>query len=337
MRMKTLLVAAAAAASIGLASGVAQAEPLKIRMSYVVPVGNWASILYEKTDVMRHYGKSYTTEVTRFKGTTFMLTALGAGELDVADLAYSSFAIAVQNARMTDLRVIGDEVQDGANGHRTGKYYVLKDGPIQTVEDLKGKVLASVGPGTAVDIAMRAMLKKSGLQEKRDYTMVTASFPSMKAMLLEKKAALVTNVPPFENDAEFRAKSRPLFTNVEALDGPSQFIIFAARDGWLKKNHAAVVDWLEDMMRGIRWYQDPANKDAAMDIFARITKAPKKIFAYKYTKTDSYQDPHMMPNVQALQHAVDIQQSLGFLKQKMNISDYIDLSYIKEAAARLKM
>ena len=119
------------------------------------------------------------------------------------------------------LGIIGDETQDGANGQNTGKYYILKDGPIKTVKDLKGGVLASVGPGTAVDISMRAMMKKNGMEEKRDYTMVTAAFPAMKAMLLEKKAQLVASVQPFEGDAEFQEKARPLFTNVEALDGPS--------------------------------------------------------------------------------------------------------------------
>jgi hypothetical protein len=44
--------------------------------------------------VMRHYGRSYTVETVRFQGTPPMITALAAGELDIADLAYSSFALA---------------------------------------------------------------------------------------------------------------------------------------------------------------------------------------------------------------------------------------------------
>ena len=336
MRNKIVLAAALAAASLGLATNPTVADPLKIRMSYVVPVGNWGSIVYEKKDLMPHYGKSYVTEVTRYTGTTFMITALGAGELDVADLAYSSFPIAVQNASMSDLRIIGDEVQDGAHGHSSGKYYVTNDGPIKTVADLKGKVLASVGPGTAVDIAMRAMLKKSGLIEKRDYTMVTAAFPAMKAMLLENKAQLVTMVQPFEGDKEFQAKAHPLFTNTQALDGPSQFIIFCAKDSWLKKNRAAVVDWMEDMIRVIHWYQDPKNKDEAIEIFAKMLKAPKAAFAYKFGPGDNYQDPNMMPNLAGLQHTIDIMQELGFLKAKFDVAKYTDLSYVKEAAARVK-
>ena len=41
--------------------------------------------------------------------------------------------------------------------------------------------------GSAVDVAMRAMLRKNGLEDKRDYTVVEAPFPAMRAMLADKK------------------------------------------------------------------------------------------------------------------------------------------------------
>ena len=101
-----------------------------------------------------------------------MITALATNEVDIALLAYSSFALAVQNANLQDLRVIADEAQEGVDGYYTSPFMVLKDGPINKVEDLKGKVVATVGAGAAVDIAMRAMLKKHGLEDKRDYSVV---------------------------------------------------------------------------------------------------------------------------------------------------------------------
>ena len=47
-----------------------------------------------------------------------------------------------------------------------------KDSGINKVEDLKGKVIGTNGGGSAVDVAMRAMLQKHGLEDKRDYTML---------------------------------------------------------------------------------------------------------------------------------------------------------------------
>lgn len=333
MRMKTI-VAAAIAATLGLGAASVQAKPLNIRTSYVVPPSNWSGFIYHKTDIMKHYGKSYTATSTRFKGTTFMITAMGAGELDIANLAYSSFAISVENAGMDDLRIISGDIQQGIHGYDPGSYYVLKDGPIKTVKDLKGTVMASVGPGTAVDIAIRAMLAKSGLKADRDYKIVTAGFPAMKAMLLQKKASLVPNVHPFDLAPEFQAKARPLFTNVDALEGPTQFIIYAARESWLKKHHAAVVDFLEDMIIAAHWWLAPKNHDEARGILAGIVKVPKKVMSYKFTKDDFYKDPNLMPNVKALQRQIDLQHRLGFLPRKMDVSKYVDLSYLKEAQAR---
>ena len=104
------------------------AQPVKIRVAYVVPVANWPSILFEKHGLARHHGKSYAFEAVHFQGTPQMITALANNELEVADLAFASFAIAVQNAGMDDLRVIADEFQDGVDGYYTNEFFVLKDG-----------------------------------------------------------------------------------------------------------------------------------------------------------------------------------------------------------------
>jgi hypothetical protein len=59
MRVKSLLVAAVFAAT-GVSG--AQAEPVKIRLSYIAPVSNWATMLFQKPELARHLGKSYTSK-----------------------------------------------------------------------------------------------------------------------------------------------------------------------------------------------------------------------------------------------------------------------------------
>jgi len=151
------------AASIALSEGSAQSEPVRIRMAWVAPVSNWASVVLEKKDLARHLGKSYTLEAVRFAGTPPMITAIANGELEVSNIAYSTFPLAVQNADIDDLRIIADEFQDGVDGYATNTFNVLADGPIKKVEDLKGQVIATNAVGSAVDIASRAMLRKHGL------------------------------------------------------------------------------------------------------------------------------------------------------------------------------
>jgi len=337
MRFSATIIGMAVAAAFGLSASVVRAEePLNIRIAWVVPIGNWASIIYEKKDLMTHYGKTYTVTPTHFAGTPPMITALAAGELDIADLAYSSFATAVVNAGMSDLKFIADEAQDGADGHDSGAYYVLKDGPIHKVEDLKGKVIADVGAGSAVDIVIKAMLKKHGLESPRDYTVIEAGFPNMESLLGEKKADLVAAVQPFTLKPSFKALTRPLFNAVDALGGPSQFVIWTAHEAYIKKNRAALLDMFEDAIRATRWLTDPKNHDAVVEIAAKIAKQPPEQLQYVFSKTDLYRDPNMLPNVPNLQRAVDAQYEVGLLKKKLEVAPFADLSMVKEAAARIK-
>jgi len=332
--LRTFVLAAVALALFAVAPAGAQ-QPVKIRVSWVAPVSNWASILLEKKDLAKHLGRSYVMEPVRYAGTPPMVTALASGELEIANLAYSTLAIAIKNAGLDDLRVIAHEFRDGAPGRYTHAYLVLADGPIKTAQDLKGKVVASNAAGSAVDVAMRAMLRTNGLEDKRDYTVLETPFPTMRAMLAEKKVDLIPAVLPFSLDPELLKIGRPLFLQRDAV-GETEMIIWAVRKSFIDKNRAAMVDFMEDTLRIVRWYLDPANQTAAAEIAAKITKQPAERFGWVFTGKDYYRDPDMLPSLEALQRNLDMTTDLGFVKGKVDLARHVDLSIVKEAAARIK-
>ncbi len=335
--MRLVKIALAGVCALGLiaATSVANAAPVKIRMSWVAPLANWASVLLEKKDLMKHYGKSYTLETTHFAGTPPMITALANNELEVASLAYSSFAIAVANAGLTDLQVIADEFQEGVPGYYTDKYWVRKDSGINKVEDLKGKVVGTNGGGSAVDVAIRAMLHKHGLEPNRDYTLLEGPLPAMPTMLLEKKADLIPAVLPFALNPKLHAGAKPLFDQTDAT-GKTDMIILAAPKKFIAAHRAAMVDFMEDMLTVVHWYLDPKNHAEVAKIASKITKAPPERFGWLYTKNDNYRDPNMMPDLKALQNNVNTVKELGFIKTHVDISKHSDLSLLKDAIARMK-
>src|SRR5258708_1147508 len=242
-----------------LGTGTAQAaEAVKIRLSYGVPIANWGSMLVEKKDLARNLGKSYQLEITRFAGTPPMITALAAGELEIADLTYPTLPIAIQNAGMDDLRVIADEFQDGNAGFYSNEFMVLADGPIKKIEDPKGKAVATKTSGSGVDIGMGAMVRKHGLEDKRDYTIVEAPFPTMRAMLAEKKVELVPAVLPFSANLELRKVGRTLFDTKDAV-GVSQFSMWVARKSFIEKNPPPPTTILENSLPILRCYPNPPN------------------------------------------------------------------------------
>jgi sulfonate transport system substrate-binding protein len=331
-RWKLLLVGACLAASL---HAVCAAEPVKIRVSWIAPITNWAPMLVEKKELAQHLGHSYVLEPVRYVGTPQMITALANGELEIANLAFSTLPIAIQNAGLDDLRVIADELQDGVRDYYSQEYMVLADGPIKKVEDLKGRVVATVAAGAAVAVAIRSMLRKHGLEDKRDYAMVEAPLPTMRAMLADRKADLVPVVLPFALDPELRRIARPLFYNRDVV-GVTQLLVWTARQTFLDKNRPAMVDFMEDTLRITRWYLDPANHSEVMAIAGRVTKQPPERFDWPFTTKDYYHAPNMVPNLDALQKNVALMKDLGFVKIDVDVKRYSDLSIIDEAAKRLK-
>lgn len=324
--LATLLIGAVARA----------AEPLTIRVGWGVLPGELPPILFAKQGIARHLGQSYRMAAIHFAGSSPMITAIAAKDIDIAPLAFSSFALAVENARLDDLKIISDEYQDGVDGYNTNQYMVLRESPILRVEDLKGKVVAVNAFGAAVDAAMRVMLRRHGLEDKRDYSTIEVAFANMPAVLAAHKADLITASLPFSRDPGLRAMARTLFTQKEAI-GRTQMLVFTARAGFLAENRPAVVDFMEDYLRALHWYIDPDNQAEAAAILARYTKQPEATFiGWVYGKGDKYRDPQGLPDLDALQRNIDTLRELGFLKSALEVRNYTDLSIVEEAAARLK-
>ena len=331
LRLATLLATALAFAC----ALPANAQPVKIRIGWITAPASMVPLLMLAPGAAKHHGKSYTFEPIHFGSSTLQITAISQGEIDIAGFGYTSFPLAIQNAGLTDLRIIADEIQDGAPGYYSTPYFVRKDSGINKIEDIKGKVVGTNGGGSAVDVALRAALKKHGLEEKRDYTMLEGPLPAMPAMLLEKKADLIPAVLPFSFNPKLKEEGKVLFEQREAL-GVTQMIVWTARKSFIDKNRAAMVDFMEDMLRITRWYQDPKNHDEVAKIASNLTKVSPERFGWLFTKQDTYRDPNLIPNVEALQRNVDVTHDLGFVKKKIDIKNYVDLSLAQEAAKRLK-
>ena len=323
-----------ACAAVLASVSAAHADPIKIRLAYVVPVSNWAPLFAEKKDLAKHWGTSYDLEAVRYQGTPPMITAMAVGELEIGNLAYSTLGIAIQNAGIDDLQVIADEFQDGVPGYYSDEFFVRKDSGIAKIEDLKSKVVATNATGSGIDIAMKTMLHKHGLEDKRDYTTLEAPFPAMAPMLAEKKVDMVPGVLPFSLNPKLRGSSNVLFTQKEGV-GRTQMIIWAARKSFLDKNRAAMVDFMEDVLRIERWYLDPKNHAEVAAIGARLLKVPPERLDWLFSKQDYYRDPNGKPDLDALKKNVEMTKDLGFFNGSIDIGQHADLSIVEEAAKRL--
>src|SRR5579863_8828169 len=328
--MAVALVLAAGAAAPGRA-----AEPLKLRVGWAVVPAQLTSVLWAKPELLAHYGKSYTVEAIHFRGSSPQITALAAGELDLAALAFSSFALAIQNAHMEDLRAVSDLYQDAIPGYYSNQMMVRPDGEIKTVEDLKGKVVATNAIGGALDIAAQVYLSRHGLEPKRDYQIIEIEFPNMVAALEQKKVAMIQIGTPYSIVAAKDGKAKHLFDVGEAM-GPTQLTLWAARAPFIAAHRAVLVDFFEDVETMLHWYLDPKNRDEGIRIISNFTKQPAADYAdWLFTKNDYYRDPNARPNLAALQSNIKTQKEVGLLNIDIDVAKYADLSLVDEAAKRL--
>jgi len=340
IRAKQLAACVATMIAASLLVPAVQAEPVKIRQSYIVSVANWATILFAKPEMAKHLGKSYSFEAVHFQSTPTLIQALAANEIEVANLGFTSLPLAITNAKMNDLRIFADELQDGAPGYYSNQYMVLKDSPIKKVEDLKSKVLVTNGYGSGTDIPLRIMLAKHGLNDKKDVTVIEAPIPTMGAMANERKADLIAWVLPFTANPQATANLRTLFTAGDAV-GVNQLGMWVAKSEFIAKNRAAMIDFMEDALRAERWYFDPANHDEAVKIAVDATKIPAAawqswLFKKDGQNGDYYRNPDGIPDVAGMQKTIDEQVKYGYLKQGVDIKKYTDLSLVEAAAKRLK-
>jgi ABC-type nitrate/sulfonate/bicarbonate transport system substrate-binding protein len=329
------LASSAFFASAGGIRAARAAAPVTIRAGWVVLPADLLPMLPGMAQLTKYMGKTYAIEPQHFAGTTPMITALASGAIDTGSLAFSSLPLAIENAKLHDLRVIADCFQDGVAGYQTNTFRVRKDSPIKTVKELKGKVLATNTQGSAVDIAMRVMLRKHGINDRTDVSIIEAPFPTMKSLLREKKADLIPAVLPFSQDPDLVKESRALFTQKDAV-GQTQMIIHTARAGFLEKNSAAVTDMLEDMLRVQRYFQDEKNHEETVKLVAAATKQPASHFeSWLFTKADYYRSPDGLPDLKALQANIDLQKDLGYLKTSIDVKKYAELDLVRAAAKRL--
>jgi sulfonate transport system substrate-binding protein len=321
---------------VALAPHAAQAEaPVSIRLAWAVVPGHLYPVFYEKKALLPQYGMSYTVELVHFRGSTPEITALATGDLDIAALGFSAVGLALQNAHMDDLRVIGDATLDGVGDYFTTQYVVIAESDIRRVEDLRGKVLATNGIGGATYMAVRKMLLDHGLEEKRDYQFVEMEFPNMLAALRERKIDFATLGQPAWHIAEQAGGTRTLFTMSQAMGGETQTTLLAARTPFITAHRAALVDFFADAQRAMRWFQDPANRAEATRLVAHFTREPESDFAgWLLTRNDNFRDPDLRPKLAALQRNLDLQKEVGLLKIAVDVAAQSDLSLVDEASQR---
>ncbi|MBM3607441.1 MAG: ABC transporter substrate-binding protein [Alphaproteobacteria bacterium] len=335
MAKPVLALAAAAVAFWGLAGSAAAQQPVKIRISWAaIPAHLTPMIPVAPPGVYRHYGKSYVVETTRMAGSGPALQALAAGELQLAGIGPQALVLGVTRAKL-ELRAVAQLMSQGVKGHPHTKFYGRK-GEIKSVDELKGKIIATNARGSTMDAAIRALMGQKGWREGRDYRMVEVGFGAMIAAIESKRIDVGPLLEPFNLMADKKGDLAPVFDTQDVLGG-TETLNYVATADWAQKNRAVLLDFLEDNLRLRRWLLDPANRAAALKLLSETAKQPVSAFEdWAFTTKGFYYAPDGLSDVKLLQKNIEDLKRLEVLPNVVDMAKYVDNSYVVEAARRLK-
>src|SRR5262245_51778369 len=281
---------------------------------------------YLKSNVLKNYGKAYTLEMTFTRGSPEAAQLLAAGQADLATLASPAFAATIAKDAVPDgISIISDNYQDGHPGFATNTFLVMKDSPIKTVADLKGKKVDINAFGSAVDIVLRVALKKAGLDPRRDLQIVEVTFPNIAPAIREGRVDCGVLVIPFLPVEAAKGDLRALFTGGDAL-GPHSVIFQVATNKFIREQPDALRAFLADYVQGLAWYYDPANREKALELAAGLTKSPKEVLAsYFITPRDYYRDPNGCVTAATVQKPIDAMVEYKLIDRPVDAAKYLQL------------
>src|SRR6476469_11208034 len=314
-------------ALIAFSAVVASSEVALAQDKVKVRIGTHISIsahlyMQKKPEILKNYGKTYEVEWVRFAGSGDAMPALVAGKLDACLATPFPMANAINQSRVP-LTIVHQLLSFGFDGYYDDATVVRTDSGINKFADLKGKTFGVNAIGGTLDMGVRIIAKKAGLDPEKDLTVVEARPPFLATMVRDNKIQAASLFQPFFEEAMAKGDLKILYKTSDIYGGPTDYVFMAFEDKFLKANPKAVRDYIEDYLIAVNWALD--NRAEAVKIYAEQWKLPQPLVdSYLLTKKDYIVRRDGKVSAASIQPIVDALASNGFI-ERFDVSKYMDL------------
>ncbi|WP_157746497.1 ABC transporter substrate-binding protein [Micromonospora inositola] len=166
------------------------------------------------------------------------------------------------------------------------------DGGLKSVADLKGKKVAILAKGSTTEYWLDRALSSVGLKQSDLGQIVTLSYPDTVNALKSGAVDAGFLVQPLAYQLISDGQAKRITAMNEVAPNEEQGLITMSQE-FIEKRPEAAARWMAGWLEGVRYYQDPANKDEVIRIIAERTKVPAETISKLYG-TDQW--PYMDPN-----------------------------------------
>ncbi len=318
---------ATTAAALSLATPVLAAEPFKIGYLRVMDDAQ-AIAAYEGGYYEKH---GLDVELIEFTSGTDLIKAIVGGQLDTGVLGFTNAAS--WSSRGADLRVVGG-AQDGFHA-----IVVRENTGIESVEDLKGRTLASQKEGSTADTVLRGVVfPNAGLEDGDVQVMGVSPQVAVQslvgervdaAFLFEPQATLAQLIAPvkqiYEIGEVWPFPCMVVITSGEVLESKKDLVwksLDAQREAIdLLENHPArAAELIADY-----FIADPTVKTRNQGEIPREQVIRDAIISQNFTAKLT------QANLDRMQEIADIMQERGALKTRdgepFDVASIVDLSW----------
>jgi len=208
---------------------------------------------------------------------------------------------------------------------------------INDYQDLKGKVLAADAVTTGYAVVAMAILKKYGLEWKRDYEVKSFGNTTARADAMSRGEAAGAMM----SMADEEIKKRGFKILTEAKDHVKHYArgLGATRREWANANEDLVVRFTRAMIRATDWLQDAKNKDDVIELLLGETKNNKARATAMYNATLSPTmglTPRSRIDLDGIRTVIELREIAGLMKPPVPKPEkYVDERFYKKALATL--
>ena len=270
-------------------------------------------------------------EIIDFESGVAAFRAMAAGEFDMGLSGSVSPILAFGE---------GAEAVGIAAGGALTDFQTVATGDIETCEDLRGRSVATDGPGGLVHAVTEQYMASCGIDIDQDVELIVGEPESFVARIAQGEIEATTMhideriFAEQELDTELTVLANawedvPLFhyttwsTARPLLDDPDK------RDQFVR--------FIEALLKVGQWLADDANRDEAIERMAVVSENPESVIEEAYSTFGSRFPTtcdEMMP-MESYEFLIQLQVELGNLEEAFPATELIDTSLCEEAEERL--
>jgi ABC-type nitrate/sulfonate/bicarbonate transport system substrate-binding protein len=208
---------------------------------------------------------------------------------------------------------------------------------INDYRDLKGKLLAADAVTTGYAVVAMAILKKHGLEWKRDYEVKSFGNTTARADAMSRGDAsgAMMSMP----DEEIQKRGFKVLAQAQDYVKNYARGLGATRRVWANANEDLVVRFTRAMIRATDWLQNPKNKDEVIQLLLGETKNKKGRAEAMYVATLSPTmglTPRSRIDMEGIRTVLELREVAGLMKPPVPKPEkYVDERFYKKALATL--